>query len=163
MSSGNSWLTMEFHQSLLSWFRSSMKPHHAPLSFTTRNCQSHFRCTSRLLAATSDLQNDCWLDCERGRDSGIQCTLTTQPHDLDYGEDICLLSQKLQHMQTNTDHLALVAEKLASGWAKKRAKSRGLIANSGRRSSSKMWKYCQIRRQSRWRCKKQDRQSQAGL
>ena len=33
---------------------------------------------------------------------GIQWTLTTQLHDLDNADDICLLSQKLQCMQTET-------------------------------------------------------------
>ena len=43
--------------------------------------------------------------------TGIQWTLTTQLHDLDYADDICLLSQKLQHMQTKTNNLERIAEK----------------------------------------------------
>ncbi|KAL9989059.1 hypothetical protein ACROYT_G003567 [Oculina patagonica] len=42
--------------------------------------------------------------------TGIQWTLTTQLHDLDYADDICLLSQKLQHMQAKTNNLAQIAE-----------------------------------------------------
>ena len=36
----------------------------------------------------------------------IQWTLTPQLHNLDYADDICTASQKLQHIQTKTDHLA---------------------------------------------------------
>ena len=37
--------------------------------------------------------------------TGIQWTLTTQLHHLDYSDVICLPSQKLQHMQTKTNNL----------------------------------------------------------
>jgi len=42
--------------------------------------------------------------------TGIQWTLPTQLHDLDYADDICLLSQKLQHMQTKANNLEWIAE-----------------------------------------------------
>ena len=55
--------------------------------------------------------------------TGIQWTLATQLHDLDFADDICLLSQNLQHMQIKTEHLALKLQgKPASGSAKKRPK-----------------------------------------
>ena len=37
--------------------------------------------------------------------TGIQWRLTTELHDLDYADGICLLSQKLQHMQAKTNNL----------------------------------------------------------
>ena len=60
--------------------------------------------------------------------TGIQWTLTSQLHDLDYADDICLLSQKPQHMQTKTDHLALVAEK--TGLRIRKEKTKVMRANS---------------------------------
>ena len=47
---------------------------------------------------------------DQGR-TGIQWTLTIQILDLDYADDIRLLHQKLQHMQSKTNNLALAGEK----------------------------------------------------
>ena len=54
--------------------------------------------------------------------TGIQQTLTTQLHDLDYADDICLLSQKLQHMQAKTNNLELIAEKTGLRVSKEKTK-----------------------------------------
>ena len=48
--------------------------------------------------------------------------------DLDYEDVICLLSQNLQHMQTKTEHLALVAEK--TGLRISKEKTQVMRANS---------------------------------
>ena len=42
--------------------------------------------------------------------TGMQWTLTTQLYDLEFADDICLLYQKLQHMQAKTNNLALIVE-----------------------------------------------------
>ena len=67
--------------------------------------------------------------------TGIQWTLTSQLHNLDYADDICLLSQKLQHMQTKTDHLALVAEKTGLRISKEKTKVMRANSKQRRRSS----------------------------
>ena len=54
--------------------------------------------------------------------TGIQWTITSQPHDLDYADDICLLFQKMQHMQTKTGHLALAAEQTGLRISKEKTK-----------------------------------------
>jgi len=56
-----------------------------------------------------DLYNGCRLD--KTDKTGIQWTITTQLHDLDYADDICLLSQKLQNMQAKINNLELIAGK----------------------------------------------------
>ncbi|WP_353804788.1 reverse transcriptase domain-containing protein, partial [Acinetobacter baumannii] len=43
--------------------------------------------------------------------TGIQWTLTRVLEDLDYVDDICLISQKHEHMQSKTDRLAQEAAK----------------------------------------------------
>ena len=43
--------------------------------------------------------------------TGIQWTLTQCLEDLDFADDLCLMSQKHQHLQTKTDKLAEVAAK----------------------------------------------------
>lgn len=42
--------------------------------------------------------------------TGMQWTLTIHLHDLDYADQICLLSQTLQNMPVKTNNLALIAE-----------------------------------------------------
>ena len=42
--------------------------------------------------------------------TGIQKTLATQLYDLDFADDVGLLSQKLQRMQAKTNNLELFAE-----------------------------------------------------
>ena len=87
---------------------------------------------TRLLSVTNDLHNGRQLrGVESQSKTGIQWTLTTQLHDLDYADDICLLSQNLQHMQIKTEHLALVAEKTGLNISKEKTKV--LWANSKRR------------------------------
>ena len=54
--------------------------------------------------------------------TGIQWTLTTELHDLDYADDICLLSQNLQHMQAKTSNLELIAEKTGLRESKEKTK-----------------------------------------
>ena len=54
--------------------------------------------------------------------TGIQWTLTTQLHHLDFADDKCLLSQNLQHMQIKTEHLALAAEKTGLRISKEKTK-----------------------------------------
>ena len=54
--------------------------------------------------------------------TGIQWTLTTKLHDLDYADDIHLLLQNLQQMQSMTDHLALFAEKTGLKISKEKTK-----------------------------------------
>ena len=63
--------------------------------------------------------------------TGIQWTLTIQLHDLDYTDDKCHLSQKLQHMQTTSDHPALGAEKMGLRISKEKTKV--MTANSKQR------------------------------
>ena len=68
--------------------------------------------------------------------TGIPWTLTTQLHDLDYADDICLLSQNLQHMQTKTEHRALVADK--TGLRIGKEKTKVFRVNSKRQEKIKM-------------------------
>ena len=68
--------------------------------------------------------------------TGMQWTLTTQLHDLDYADDICLLSQNLQHMQIKTEYLALVAEKTGLRISKEKTKT--MRANSKRLKKIKL-------------------------
>ena len=52
-------------------------------------------------------------------------TIITQLHDLDYADDICLLSQKLQklqHMQAKTNNLELIAGKTGLRVSKEKTK-----------------------------------------
>jgi len=68
--------------------------------------------------------------------TGIQWTLTTQLHDLDFTDDICPLSQNLQHMQIKTEHLALAAEK--TGLRISKEKTKVMRANSKRLEKIKL-------------------------
>ena len=68
--------------------------------------------------------------------TGIQWTLRTQLHDLDFADDICLLSQNLQHMQIKTEHLALAAEK--TGFRISKEKTKVMRANSKRLEKIKL-------------------------
>ena len=68
--------------------------------------------------------------------TGIQWTLTIQLHDLNYADDICLLSQKLQHMQTKTDYPASGAEKTSLRISKEKTKV--MRANSIQRKTIKL-------------------------
>ena len=43
--------------------------------------------------------------------TGIQWTLTQCLEDLDFADDLCLISQKHQHIQTKTDKLTQTAAK----------------------------------------------------
>ena len=61
---------------------------------------------------------------------------TTQLHDLDFADDICLLSQNLQHMQIKTEHLALAAEKTGLKIGKEETKV--MRANSKRLEKIKL-------------------------
>ena len=47
-----------------------------------------------------------------GKRNGLQWTLTTQLHDLDFADDICLLAHKFTHMQEKTNKLQNEALKL---------------------------------------------------
>ena len=92
---------------------------------------------------------------------GIQWTITSQLHDLDYADDICLLFQKMQYMQTKTGHLALAAEQTGLRIIKEKTKvmrSRSERCATGGRPQLYVFRdYRHIRRRSRRRCKKQDR------
>ena len=68
--------------------------------------------------------------------TGIQWTLATQLHGLDYADDICLLSQDLQRMRTKTEHLALVAGKTDLRISKEKTKV--MRANSKRLEKIKL-------------------------
>ena len=68
--------------------------------------------------------------------TGIQWTLTTQPHDLNYTDDICLLSQKLQHMQTKTNNLERIAEK--TGLRISKDKTKVMRANTKQQDKIKL-------------------------
>ena len=71
----------------------------------------------------------------RGK-TGIQWTLTTQLHGLDFADDICLLSQNLQHMQIKTEHLSSAAEK--TGLRISKEKTKVMRANSKRLEKIKL-------------------------
>ena len=68
--------------------------------------------------------------------TGIQWTLTTQLHDLDFADDICLLSQNLQHMLIKTEHLLLAAAK--TGLRISKEKTKVMRANSKRLEKIKL-------------------------
>ena len=68
--------------------------------------------------------------------TGIQWTRKTQLHDLDFADDIFLLSQNLQHMQIKTKHLALAAEK--TGLRISKEKTKVMRANSKRLEKIKL-------------------------
>ena len=70
---------------------------------TTASCQSHLNTGVRqgcLLPPMIFIMVVDWImrEVESQGKTGIQWTLTSQLHDLDFGDDICLLSQNLQHM-----------------------------------------------------------------
>jgi len=68
--------------------------------------------------------------------TGIQWTLTTQLHDLVYADDICLVSHKLQHMQTKTNNLQLIAEK--TGLRVSKEKNNVMRANNKQQDKIKL-------------------------
>jgi len=67
---------------------------------------------------------------------GVQWTLTTQLHDLDYAHDKCHLSEKLQNMQIKSDHPALGAEK--TGLRISKEKTEVMRASSKQREKIKL-------------------------
>ena len=84
-----------------------------------------------MLAVPNDLYNGCRLDHERsGRSRKDRYTVDTnnQLRDLDYADDICFLSQKLQHMQTKTNNPEQIAEK--SGLRISKDKTKVMRANT---------------------------------
>ena len=50
-------------------------------------------------------------DKDRSR-TVVQWNLTTQLHNLDYADDICFFSQKLQHVKAKTNNLVLIVKNI---------------------------------------------------
>ena len=58
----------------------------------------------------------------RSSKTNKQWTLITQLYDLVYADDICLLSQKLQHMQGRSNNRVLIAERVSLRISKMKTK-----------------------------------------
>ena len=93
-------------------------------NFPLNECSYPLHQQEHLISSTTGVHQGCllspmifimvidWImrDVEDQGNTGIQRTPTTRLHDLDYANDICFLSQKLQHMQAKTNNLAQIGE-----------------------------------------------------
>ena len=78
-------------------------------------------------------------EVEDQRKTGIQWTPTTELHDLNYADDICLRSQKLHHMQTKTNNLERIAEK--TGLRMSKDKTKVMRANTKQQDKIKLLRF----------------------